>query len=801
MLSKIKSMKARQTDNLNGIELPLQFSISFGKVFSMYEKYAAEEYAEHPYHHSAKLIIEKFEKFPELIEGFSDFSLLDEHHDKIELLLKPLFPEILQTNEIKAVSIPFSFVSFMFTERFAKILDDAGEDYVLNVRNFEDDLFYIHACTMILGMACGYPVDLKRPFFFDIPDKNGVIKNYRVAFNADMGEIIPTENAPEITEEDYKMLLDNFDNIEVWREKFPPDSYVFRGFGLINLFDVTTDETISSIRNDLLRSDDNLVGDLRKNLAKFYNIDDLMLGFSVFDFSDNVSGEIRMKKSESLIFDKEKKITSNSFFCEGIMNDIFRKKKLFSLSNIEKYGQFTSENPFYKKLSSKGIGSIILVPIQSKSNSDLALLEIASPRAFELNSVNANKLKDIIPVFTSAVERASKEHLNALEATIQEHYTSIHSSVKWKFNEAVEKYHQALHDNEGNVKLEEIIFDNVQPLFGQADIKGSSLARNETIKEDLLTQLNLAKDVLLEALKIEKLPIYNELIFRVNEFITSVQSVLKAGDEVGILEFLKKDIYPTFTHIEAINEQLSEQIKAYMNRLDPELQVVYEKRKSYETSVTYLNDQLTKFIDKGQEEAQNMFPHYFERYKTDGVEHNIYIGQSLVKNKTYDKLYLHNIRLWQLQVMYDMENVARLALNNMEHKLEVASMILVHSNPLAIRFRMDEKQFDVDGAYNIRYAIIKKRIDKAHIKGTDKRITVPGKLSIVYSQEREAVEYRKYLKFLQSKHIFGKIEELELEDLQGVSGLKALRVEINYQEDHEKQSAKAMDQLIKEIQS
>jgi hypothetical protein len=238
-----------------------------------------------------------------------------------------------------------------------------------------------------------------------------------------------------------------------------------------------------------------------------------------------------------------------------------------------------------------------------------------------------------------------------------------------------------------------------------------------------------------------------------------------------------------------------------MNRLDPELHVVYEKRKSYEESVTYLNDQLTKFIDNGQEEAQKMFPHYFERYKTDGVEHNIYIGQSLVKNKTYDKLYLDNIRLWQLQMMYDMENVARLALNNMDHKLEIASMILVHSNPLAIRFRMDEKQFDVDGAYNIRYAIIKKRIDKAHIKGTDERITVPGKLSIVYAQEKEAIEYRKYLKFLQSKNIFGKIEELELEDLQGVSGLKALRVEINYQEDHEKHSAKAMDQLIKEIQS
>jgi hypothetical protein len=390
---------------------------------------------------------------------------------------------------------------------------------------------------------------------------------------------------------------------------------------------------------------------------------------------------------------------------------------------------------------------------------------------------------------------------NIIEASIQEHYTAIHSSVKWKFTEAAEKYFIQMDEHQENVKLEEIVFDNVYPLFGQVDIKGSSVARNETIKEDLLTQLNLAKNVLTEALKVEKLPIYEELVFRVNEFISSIQGELKAGDELGILEFLKKDIYPTFTHIEAINEQLSDQIKTYMNRLDPELQVVYEKRKAYETSVTYLNDRLAKFIDKGQEEAQKMFPHYFERYKTDGVEHNMYIGQSLVKNKTYDRLYLHNIRLWQLQVMYDMENVARLALNNMEHELEVASMILVHSNPLAIRFRMDEKQFDVDGAYNIRYAIIKKRIDKAHIKGTDQRITVPGKLCIVYSQEREAVEYRKYLKFLQSKHIFGKIEELELEDLQGVSGLKALRVEIIYQNDHEKQSAKAMDELIKEIQS
>ncbi len=29
---------------------------------------------------------------------------------------------------------------------------------------------------------------------------------------------------------------------------------------------------------------------------------------------------------------------------------------------------------------------------------------------------------------------------------------------------------------------------------------------------------------------------------------------------------------------------------------------------------------------------------------------------------------------------------------------------------------MDEKRFDVDGAYNARYEIVKKRIDKAYVK-------------------------------------------------------------------------------------
>jgi hypothetical protein len=113
--------------------------------------------------------------------------------------------------------------------------------------------------------------------------------------------------------------------------------------------------------------------------------------------------------------------------------------------------------------------------------------------------------------------------------------------------------------------------------------------------------------------------------------------------------------------------------------------------------------------------------------------------------------------------------------------LEITSLILVQHTPLAISFRFDEKRFDVDGAYNARYEILKKRIDKAVVKGSTERVTQPGKIAIVYSQASEAAEYRDYINYLQAQgYLLDEVETLDLEDLQGVSGLRALRVTVNF---------------------
>ncbi len=152
--------------------------------------------------------------------------------------------------------------------------------------------------------------------------------------------------------------------------------------------------------------------------------------------------------------------------------------------------------------------------------------------------------------------------------------------------------------------------------------------------------------------------------------------------------------------------------------------------------------------------------------------------------------------------MVEMENKHYSLKPDLPLQLDVASLMLVYSTPLAIRFRMDEKRFDVDGTYNARYEIIKKRIDKSYIKGTNERLTQKGKLAIVYSQKKDEKEYMRYVKFLKSKGYFtNNIEIVELEGLQGVTGLKAIRAEILYKTDEKSTKTYTYNDLMEELKS
>jgi hypothetical protein len=260
-----------------------------------------------------------------------------------------------------------------------------------------------------------------------------------------------------------------------------------------------------------------------------------------------------------------------------------------------------------------------------------------------------------------------------------------------------------------------------------------------------------------------------------------------------------QELNPVLEQISSQGGKLAGLVKQYHDLLNPELGTVYEKRQKFDSSVNVINQTLASMLDEKQVEAQAMFPHYFERYKTDGVEYNMYIGQSISGSKKFDHVYLDNLRLWQLMSMVELENRYFELKKELDTDLEVASLILVYSSPLAVHFRMDEKRFDVEGAYNARYEIVKKRVDKSHIKGTNERVTAPGKIAIIYTSEQDAIDYKRYIQFLESKDMVKKdtLEYLDIEDLQGITGLKALRVEVNYS--GLQQPPLTIDQVLEEI--
>ncbi len=762
-------------------ELPVKVLLSMEPLFKEVELYAKDE--NHFFHKSSKVILEYVNQFPELRTGIEDFSQLDKYEEVLSLMLKPLFPDLLQSNEIKAIAIPFVYKAFHPTRRLSEIIKNAGPDYDVEMTGSNIEKVYLYASSYILAKYYGQPIlKMNRPIFLDIPNqKTGQLHHYRLMFNADNIEIIKTDKAPDLTQSDIDELLANGEDMELWKRKFPPNSYILKGFGIMNLFDTTPDVLISKTRALFLRTDDQVFPEFQQNIRDLFGNKDLMIGVSNYDTCSKKSISSFLNKASQSLFMKEgEEMDYRSFFCGGINACVLDHIKVLAISDVDTYASKTNHNIFSKRLKKKGIRSIILIPIEIKDR-NIQLIEIASSQKNELNTLVSAKLDDIIPFIKIAAERYYEESENIIESTIQENYTSIHPTVKWKFVQAAANYNAQKTTGAENPILEDIVFENIYPLYGQSDIVGSSTARNMAIQADLELQLSLVIDTFKKVMEMQHLPIYKKLIYRVQTCLESVKKGLNAGDEAGILDFLKMEIYPVFNHVMTLSPEIKEVVDEYVSQIDPELKVIYRQRKAYEASVNLLNDKLAGYLDRQQAEAQEMFPHYFERYKTDGVEYNMYIGASLVNNRGFDPIYLQNLRLWQLETMYKIENVAYDLVNEMPYPLRVASLILVYSSPLSIKFHMDQKQFDVDGAYNARYEIVKKRIDKSYIKGTEERLTQAGKIAIVYSQDSDVPEYLNYIEFLQSENKLGKVEMLELEDLQGISGLKAIRVEVIYQ--------------------
>jgi hypothetical protein len=738
----------------------------------------------------------------ELVSGIKEDEL-HTYEDSINVLLSDLFPAALTLNEIKAATVPFSNHIFNKTERLKNLLKDAGDDFHFDIMpNDSFDTFRM-SCAIILDKYYHKSIDISRPLLVVIPDIKGTDRTYRVTYNADFIDIELNSEDHGLSENDIKQLLRSPDDKQLWKHNFPDGSYTFHGFGIITFTDVTIDAAISDLKTILLdvsSTETNQTDKIESIFRNIFNLEHLKVGFTSFDHFEKTFESNLYSASESYILGESQERHCDTTLCSDSYQQLIINSEPLIITDVENYASKIENKFLTDNLLKNGFKSAIFYPI-TKSKKLIGVLEIVSKKVFALNSFNVLKIESVAGYIKAALIRTEQEYQNSIKALIQTECTSIHPSVQWKFEREARRLIKAKVHHLKSEPFKDIGFPDIHPLYGQIDIVGSSDARNKAIKQDLLNQLDQVCEIFTFAKKHEKLPIYDQISYRVLAYRKDIDNdIIDANSERDIIKLLREEINPVMKHLLKLPLEVSELVKGYQAQVETNSGVIYKERNNYDTSVQAINEALTSAIDKRQQEAQQIFPHYFERFKTDGVEHNIYVGSSITVEQDFNVVYLYNLRLWQLQTMIEMENKFYSIQENLPSVIEAASMILVFDNTLSIRYRIDEKRFDVDGAYNARYEVVKKRIDKAHIKGTEERITKKGKIAIIFTDKETEREYLRYISFLQHNNLLGKeIEHFELEDVQGVVGLKALRVSVLYNIEIT-EGTLSYDDLVKELQ-
>lgn len=760
-------------------EAPFELLFCFDQVITTLETTAADP--QHGDAGKAQQLLDDIAMYPELRTGIEEDSPVLKQPSLINRLMTDYFPPALTNNEIKAINLPYSDFTLNHTERFKKILSNAGQDFKINIRDFDQHKFYVMSCCLILNEYYGTRLDFSQPLFYDIPD-NGIAKHYRILYNGDFLDVLPTPQSVTLTEEDIDELMNNYHDLALWKAKFPLKSWILKGFAIVTLFDATVENAVSLLKEQLLGLNGSKFQQSMEGIFQsIYKIPDVRIGFTIFDEdTERLSLNGIGTEVKSFIVSNCADTDACDILCGNSYQALVEEKVYFAVSDTQVYLASGPSSRLVNMLNAQGIRSFILAPIV-KDEKLLGVLEIVSSRPKELNTINANKLDIVMPFLTDAVERLISQLQNQVEAVIQEKYTSIHPSVYWKFREEARQYINGLYSGQ-DYSLKEIIFSGVYPLYGEVDIKGSSETRNESAKSDIKTQLKTLLE-LLQAINESdelKLSLHKEAR-RVENYLYDITASLQAGAEQLISSYLEASVHPALEKIS--QPAFLSRIAAYFKETSKEEGGFHLHRRQYETTISKINSKLATVLDQSQQKAQSIYPHYYERFKTDGIEHNLYIGPMIAPHYEFTVGKLQELRLWQVQVLCEMERAHYKIQGSLPYPFDVTTLILVHHSPIAIRFRMDEKRFDVDGSYNARYEIIKKRIDKAHIKGSTERITQPGMLTIVYSNATDELEYEQYINVLEERGLLQKtsLEKIMVEDLQGVTGMKALRVKINHE--------------------
>jgi hypothetical protein len=733
-------------------------------------------------------LVRKAEATPALLTPTADLSLLEPHTELVEMLLATIFPpNNADSDQLYAVALPFRYEILYASPLFKQLFMRPGSNLVQVPANLigenlnEDKLLF--AYHQILKKLADYNASLYLTTVYPyIAPESGLTKYLQLNIDERFVEVKLAEELDQLPANLVCKKTNRVMPLKELQQHLPLEKFRFEGLAIVRIIDVTEQEVISRIKSSLLDinafSDTSVYTQLQQHMQSLLGLQDVKVGITPFFKVNDHYIYSDLHNSNSLLYKKFKAVAERDKANDCCV-DLFHHTD-FSIAFETITDEDVKQLEYLDVYRQQEVKSLILCPLKSKGEL-IGLLEIASAIPHRLKNYHIDKIQSALPLFALALEKSVDILDTQVDKIIKEKFTAVQPAVEWKFTEIALNYIVARQQNE-NVKIERIVFEDVYPVYGAIDIRNSSTERSHSIQLDIIEQLEMARAIVKKAQSATFFPLLQEIEFKIDKYIASASDVLLSDEEILIHDFLQDKVVGLFKHLQGSVPELKTIIDDYYAALDPQLKLIYRHRKEYEESIATINDAVSKFIDKEQVPAQQVYPHYFERYVTDGVEFNAYIGQCIAPRKPFDELYLRNLKMWQLTVLAKAARLTNTLQDKLSHPLLTTQLILAHSIPISISFRTAERKFDVDGAYNIRYEIIKKRIDKVHIKDTNERLTQPGKIAIVYSQAKEAVEYREYIEFLQNQQLLEPgIEEWDLEELQGVVGLKALRVAVNYE--------------------
>lgn len=757
-------------------KIPFKSSLSFEFLLDTIERISKDSSS--PLQRLAKDAIKRVGAIPAFRTSPVDPALLEDYRDEVNMLMAFVFNPLDNNTVITAAMAPFQPKPFHTSSLFNENL--RGEHIRLEMANElgknKQFLAVIYqAYLIILQKFYNFQFNIDIPFVAKAThEANHSVHYYKILVNPKHTGVKYRGKLKKLSPQELKAMFDRTSDLDFWNEMIPLEKFEFTGFLQFTYVNITHEYVISQLKSDLLDKQAIIsnagFARITEKVRALMGIPDLDFGLAAFsDFESTINQNVIWRSL----------LPQSEVACESYPGTLYEEAYMNKKVVLTDDMQSRTKDPVVNGFLKQGIKSHAVIPL-ILDDEIVGMIEFGAKKVGQLNMVQVKRFHELFPVFAIALRRSKEEMNDRIRAIIQEECTAIHPVVEWRFWEAATNMLDALQKGEA-AKMENIVFEEVVPVYGATDIRNSSVERNSAIQSDMEEQLNLAKSVLLYAASSREIPLLDHLVFKTDNHLETVRSGLKAGDEVSILEFIQGELEPVFKQLKQRDESILEKVDTYFTSLDEQLGVLYKKRKDFEESLTTINDLVGDLIDAEQVKAQQVFPHYFEKYRTDGVEYNAYMGQSLVRDFSYDPIYLRNIRLWQLILKIKVAREIRKLMPSLKTQLDVTQLILVHSNPLSIAFRQDEKKFDVAGAYNIRYEITKKRIDKALVKGSNERITQVGKIAIIYSHAEEIEEYNRYIDYLIAKGFLKSgVEDFELEDLKGASGLRALRVEVNF---------------------